>query len=93
MKKCKYAVIGGQYQSYFYGFADSLHAAKILASKSAEYWDNWQGWHIPAIYAADDVKPVENFYGSGYAPRFGAVPVAVKSYGDRAWCTPDRLGV
>lgn len=92
-KSAKFAIIGGQYQSYFYGFAASLHAAKILASKSAEYWDNWQGWHIPAIYAADDVKPVENFYGPGYAPRFGAVPVAVKSYGDRAWRTPDSLGV
>lgn len=89
----KYAVIGGQYQAYFYGFAPTLHAAKLLASRSAEYWDNWQGWHIPAIYAADDVKPVENFYGSGYAPRFGAAPVAVKSYGDRAWHAPDRLGV
>lgn len=92
-KSAKFAVIGGQYQSCFYGFADSLHAAKILASKSTEYWDNWQGWHIPAIYAADDVKPIENFYGSGYAPRFGAVPVAVKSYGDRAWHAPDRSGV
>lgn len=92
-KSAKFAVIGGQYQSCFYGFADSLHAAKILASKCAEYWDNWQGWHIPAIYAAEDVKPVENFYGSGYAPRFGAVPVAVKAYGDRAWHAPDRLGV
>lgn len=29
----------------------------------------------------------------GIAPRFGAVPVAVKSYGDRAWHTPDRWGV
>lgn len=92
MKKGKYAVIGGQYQSYFYGFASSLQAAKILATRSAEYWDNWQGWHIPAVYAAEDVEPVVNFCGAGYAPRFGAVPVAAKAYGDRAWHTKDRWG-
>lgn len=45
-----FAVIGGQYQAYFYGFADTIHAAKILATKNDEYWDNWQGWHTPAIY-------------------------------------------
>lgn len=74
----KYAVIGGQYQSYFYGFADSLHAAKLMATRNKEYWDNWQGWHTPAIYRAEDVKPIENFYGAGYAPEYGAEPVATR---------------
>lgn len=85
----KYAVIGGQYQAYFYGFAATLHAAKLLASRNAEYWDNWQGWHIPEIYDSADVEPVTNFYGDGYAPKMGAVPVAYKGYYDRQWTTPD----
>lgn len=84
----KYAVIGGQYQAYFYGFAPTLHAAKLLASRNAEYWDNWQGWHVPAVYNAADVEPCNNFYGDGYSPKFGAVPVAVKGYNDRQWTTP-----
>lgn len=74
MKTGKYAIIGGKYQSYFYGFADSLHAAKILASKCAEYWDNWQGWHIPAIYAADDVQPVETSMAPAMRPGSGLYP-------------------
>lgn len=84
----KYAVIGGQYQAYCYGFAPTLHAAKLLATRSAEYWDNWQGWHVPAVYNAADVEPCRNFYGNGYAPKFGAVPVAVRGYNDRQWTTP-----
>ena len=89
MKKVnKYAVIGGQYQHYFYGFAPTMHAAKLLASRNAEYWDNWQGWHVPAVYAADDVEPITNFYGNGYAPKPGATPVAVRGYYDRAWTNP-----
>lgn len=81
MGKEKYAVIGGQYQSYFYGFAETLHAAKILASKHTEYWDNWQGWHTPKIYKSEDVTKIKNFYGSGYAPKPFCRPFAVKSSG------------
>ena len=43
MKKINYYVIGGQYVSYCYGGTPTLIGAKRLASKSAEYWDNWQG--------------------------------------------------
>lgn len=56
----KYQVIGGQYESYWYGESDTLHGAKIIATKNAEYWDNWQGWHTPSIYKAEDVKEVES---------------------------------
>lgn len=51
----KYQVIGGQYESKWYGESDSLRGAKIIATKHEEYWDNWQGWHKPCIYAAEDV--------------------------------------
>lgn len=87
----KYAVIGGQYQSFCYGFTDSLHAAKILAAKHTEYWDNWQGWHTPTIYRAEDVQEVTNFYGDGYAPKPGAIPVAVKPSEDGKWLAPKEI--
>ena len=80
MKNNKYYVIGGQYASYCYGGAPTLTGAKRLASKSAEYWDNWQGWHIPSIYAAEDVEDVFNFYGECKAPRPGVQPVAIAHY-------------
>lgn len=80
-----YAVIGGQYQSFCYGFAKTLLGAKRLASKHCEYWDNWQGLHTPKIYAAEDVMEVENFYGATYAPVFGAYPVAVKDEATGRW--------
>lgn len=56
----RYHVIGGQYESYWYGETDSLHGAKCLAAKSEEYWDNWQGWHRPAIYTCDNVAVIES---------------------------------
>lgn len=56
----KYQVIGGQYESHYYGESDSLRGAKIIAGKHKEYWDNWQGWHTPGIYLADDVLEVES---------------------------------
>ena len=55
----KYQVIGGQYEQYWYGESDSLHGAKIIAGKNKEYWDNWQGWHTPKIYAAEDCEEIE----------------------------------
>lgn len=76
MKKINYYVIGGQYASFCYGGAPTLIGAKRLARKSAEYWDNWQGWHIPRIYKAEDVEDVNNFYGDTKAPTDGAMPVA-----------------
>lgn len=56
----KYQVIGGQYESKWYGESDSIRGAKIIATKNEEYWDNWQGWHKPSIYAAEDVMEIES---------------------------------
>ena len=56
----KYQVIGGQYESHFYGESDSLHGAKVIAGRNKEYWDNFQGWHTPHIYFAEDVCVVES---------------------------------
>lgn len=56
----KYQVIGGQYESAWYGESDSLHGAKCIAAKHDEYWDNWQGWRRPSIYLAGDVKEIES---------------------------------
>ena len=55
----KYQVIGGQYESRWYGESDTLRGAKRIATKNEEYWDNWQGWHKPCIYLAEDVKEIE----------------------------------
>lgn len=63
-----YAVIGGQYQAFCYGTVDTLREAIALAEQSAEYWDNWQGWHIPSIYNRDDCTETENFYGRTIRP-------------------------
>lgn len=73
----KYIVIGGQYQAYTYGESDTLIGAKRIATANAEYWDNWQGWHYPKIYNAEDVEEVHNFYGEGYAP------IATRAFGKR----------
>ena len=60
MKKINYYVIGGQYESICYGGAPTLIGAKRMATKNEEYWDNWQGWHKPAIYRAEDTKVIES---------------------------------
>lgn len=54
----KYQIIGGQYESHWYGESDSLHGARCIATRHKEYWDNWQGWHKPLIYAAEDVVEI-----------------------------------
>ena len=59
MAKQWYVVLGGQYEWAFYGAYTSLQAAKVAATKNAEYWDNWQGWHVPAIYKSEDCKQIE----------------------------------
>ena len=56
MKKINYYVIGGQYETHCYGGSPTLIGAKRLANKNKEYWDNWQGWHTPNIYAAEDTE-------------------------------------
>ena len=51
----KYMIIGGQYFYTVYGFSDTLHGAKCLATRNTEYWDNWQGFNRPAIYLTSQV--------------------------------------
>lgn len=75
-EKINYYVIGGQYQYYCYGGTPTLLGAKRLATRHEEYWDNWAGWHKPAIYRAEDTVEVENFYGTTRAPKEFAEPVA-----------------
>lgn len=76
----KYYVIGGQYQSFFYGTAKTIEEAKRIAEENAEYWDNWQGWHVPNIYRGEDVVEICNFYGSGYGPKDGSYPSYVGEF-------------
>ena len=86
MKKINYYVIGGQYEGYNHGGTHTLIGAKRLARKHQEYWDNWQGWHTPAIYAAEDCEERETAYGPrGILPTIDAMPVATydKSFGWR----------
>ncbi len=54
-----YQVIGGQYEQTWYGESDSLHGAKVIAGKNKEYWDNFQGWHTPKVYRAEDCMEIE----------------------------------
>lgn len=56
----KYYVIGGQYESICYGGSATLRGAKMIATKNMEHWDNWQGWHKPAIYRAEDTEEIES---------------------------------
>lgn len=73
-KEIKYYVIGGQYEDYNYGGAATLLGAKRIATKNEEYWDNWQGWHKPSIFKAEDCELSNNFYGRDYYPKANAVP-------------------
>ena len=56
----KYQVIGGQYESCWYGESDSLHGAKVIAGKNKELWDNHQGWHRANVYKSEDVVEIES---------------------------------
>ena len=49
MYKDGYYVIGGHYSPFCYGHTKTLHAAKLLATKDSEYWDDLQGWNTPSI--------------------------------------------
>ena len=88
MKRINYYVIGGQYQAYNYGGTETLLGAKRLAGKNDEYWDNWQGWHRPAIYRAEDCFMCENFYGEQMVPKLDADPVAVYDRDEKRWTDP-----
>ena len=82
MKQNNFYVIGGQYETICYGGTPTLIGAKRLANRNKEYWDNWQGWHTPQIYRAEDTEEVES-YGRITTtdgaiirvPKYNAVPV------------------
>lgn len=79
-KQINYYVIGGQYDSFCYGGAATLLGAKRLAGQCLEHWDNWQGFHVPQIYKAEDTMEWENFYGKTRIPRLYADPVGTARY-------------
>lgn len=88
-KKINFYVIGGQYAPCCHGGANTLLGAKRLAGKSDEYWDNWQGWHRPEIYRAEDCTTADTFYGADeIVPKDLAEPVAVYDRADRRWYDP-----
>lgn len=76
-KDIKYYVIGGQYRYFCYGGTPTLQGAKRLANKNREYWDNWQGWHTPCIYRAEDTIAIfDPFYKSdNRIPKPNTMPV------------------
>ena len=81
-KENNFYVIGGQYESYCYGGTPTLIGARRLANSNREYWDNWQGWHTPKIYAAKDTEVIEShgrittFDGDSIrVPKGGAKPL------------------
>lgn len=84
-----YYVIGGQYNYYNHGGAETLLGAKRKAAACMEYWDNWQGWHRPAIYAANDCHETTSiFYGAQMTPKPDAIPIAV--WNGKQWVEPER---
>lgn len=85
----KYFVVGGQYHYRCYGSCDTIQAAKRLASKSEEYWDNWQGFHTPSIYTEDQI--VDGHDLSVARPAYaGCVPFAMKK--DGKWLYREGTG-
>lgn len=87
----KYVVIGGQYASISYGIYNSLHAAKIAATKNIEIWDNWQGKKKPAIYDLNDCEECNNFYGKNYRPKEQIVndPIFIWNEKNNKWIETD----
>lgn len=91
MKTISYFVIGGQYAQYCYGGSETLRGAKQIAAKHDEYWDNWQGWHRPSIYAADDCVQAETqFHGEQMIHRPGAAPVAQYDMARKCWINASK---
>ena len=80
--KAQYCVFGGQYRDYCCGERETLLGAKRLAGKSMEYWDNWQGLHIPKIYKIEDTEIVSLDGESVRVPKPGATAAAKGTYKD-----------
>lgn len=92
MANINYYVIGGQYYQYNYGGSETLLGAKRLAEKNEEYWDNWQGWHRPAVYAAEDCYLANTqFHGEQMIHRPEAQPVAVYDMDRQRWVSPAEV--
>ena len=89
MKEIKYYVIGGQYESICYGGTPTLIGAKRLATEKEELWDNWQGWHKPLIYRAEDTKVIESF---GRITTRDGVEIRVPKEGARAYFYSPKAG-
>lgn len=86
MKTINYYVIGGQYEQYNYGGSETLRGAKQIAAKHEEYWDNWQGWHRPSIYAAEDcVLANTQFNGEQMIHKREALPVVEYDMNRKCW--------
>lgn len=86
MEEINFYVIGGQYHRYCYGGTKTLTAAKQLAAKHDEFWDNFGGWHRPRIYAASDCVLAETqFYGEQMVPAPYRLPVAEYDMTGRKW--------
>ena len=73
----KYVVIGGQYMQCCYGARPTLLGAKRLAGANCEYWDNWQGWHVPKIYRAEDCETIETETGKKTIVKPGVYPIVI----------------
>lgn len=83
-----YCVIGGQYERHYYGERETLHAAKLLATKCVEHWDNWQGWRTPKIYRKEDTVEIKTHgwitYNDGSTTRIpNGEPCAVRESNGR----------
>lgn len=91
-KNINYYIIGGQYEQYNYGGSETLRGAKQIAAKHDEYWDNWQGWHRPSIYAAKDcILANTQFFGEQMIHKPEALPVAVFDMERRRWISVGDL--
>lgn len=75
MENNNYYVIGGQYRHHCYGGTETLEQASKLARKCEEYWDNWQGFHFPNIYRAEDTVEIETENGFVRVPKENATAV------------------
>ena len=88
-KDANYYIIGGQYRFCCYGSAETIRGAKLIAAKHDEYWDNWQGWHRPRIYAARDCREIETETGKMIVPDRDktdpVIPVAVYDWEKKRW--------
>jgi hypothetical protein len=85
MKKNNYYIIGGQYYFYCYGGCPTLLGAKRLARKNEEYWDNWQGWHTPAIFKAEDCEEVDTDRGMRIIPKLSSTAFATYDRYEKRW--------